>query len=161
MGKSNKGKHSPPQRHLHPRKKGIRLWQGLFTLVVLGGLTWTYVVLYRPAYQDTPSRPENTASPGVPSGQDTPSRPENTASSGAPSDEASLRNRLVLPATPRNPRPPTLDPGLFPDPQVAAAYQIARAIPEVLESIPCYCSCYQSAGHRNNLDCFVDNHGAT
>ena len=143
MGKSNKGKHSPPQRHLHPRKKGIRLWQGLFTLVVLGGLTWTYVVLYRPAYQDTPSRPENTASPGV------------------PSDEASLRNRLVLPATPRNPRPPTLDPGLFPDTQVAAAYQIARAIPEVLESIPCYCSCYQSAGHRNNLDCFVDNHGAT
>ena len=143
MGKSSKGKHSTPQRHFHPRKKGIRLWQGLFTLVVLGGLTWTYVVLYRPASQDSPSRPENPSDNSV------------------PSEEASLRNRLVLPATPRNPRPPTLDPGFFPDPQVAAAYQIARAIPEVLEFLPCYCGCYQSAGHRNNLDCYVDNHGAT
>ena len=142
MGKSSKGKSTAPHGH-SGKKKNVRLWQAFFALAVLGGLTWTYVVLYRPAAQDNPSRPENPSDSSV------------------PSDEASLRNQLVLPATPRNPRPSTLDPGSFPDPQVAAAYQIAQAIPEVLESLPCYCGCYQSVGHRNNLDCFADTHGVT
>ena len=24
---------------------------------------------------------------------------------------------------------------------------------------PCYCGCFSNSGHRNNLDCFKDNHG--
>lgn len=35
---------------------------------------------------------------------------------------------------------------------------IYRAVPkyqELLESIPCYCGCGESAGHKDNYDCFV------
>jgi hypothetical protein len=30
-----------------------------------------------------------------------------------------------------------------------------------LERLPCYCGCYLTAGHQNNLDCFRDRHGET
>jgi hypothetical protein len=36
------------------------------------------------------------------------------------------------------------------------AYRIARRIPEVLESIPCYCGCEGAAKHKNLRDCFID-----
>jgi hypothetical protein len=83
-----------------------------------------------------------------------------------PSDRlpASLQGRLVLPATPQKPRPTTLNPATFasnPNPEIAASYQVAKEIPEVLEYMPCYCGCFGTAGHRNNLDCFRDNHGIT
>ena len=74
---------------------------------------------------------------------------------------ASLRNRLVLPAKPLPRRPYTLEPSGFDDPRVRASYQAARDVPEVLEHMPCYCGCFASAGHRNNLDCFKDNHGVS
>jgi hypothetical protein len=73
----------------------------------------------------------------------------------------SLRNRLVLPATPQMPRPYTLEPTSFDPPEVRASYQAARDKPEVLEQMACYCGCFSSSGHRNNLDCFKDNHGLT
>ena len=72
-----------------------------------------------------------------------------------------LKNRLVLPASPRNSRPFTLSPQSFSEPEVRQGYQVAKDIPEVLEHMSCYCGCYSSSGHRNNLDCFADNHGAT
>jgi hypothetical protein len=72
---------------------------------------------------------------------------------------ASLKNRLVLPANPLPKRPYTLEPSTFPDPEVQKSYQAARDVPEVLEHMPCYCGCFTNAGHRNNLDCFKDNHG--
>ncbi|KZZ84691.1 PCYCGC motif-containing (lipo)protein [Bacillus sp. SJS] len=34
-------------------------------------------------------------------------------------------------------------------------YTAAAKHRELLESIPCYCGCGDSAGHRNNYDCFV------
>lgn len=34
-------------------------------------------------------------------------------------------------------------------------YKIAAQNKELLESIPCYCGCGKSAGHKNNYDCFV------
>ena len=64
-----------------------------------------------------------------------------------------------LPAIPRNPRPATLSPELF-EGSVARAYQIAQEAPELLERMPCYCGCYVNPGHRNNLDCYTDRHGA-
>ena len=64
-----------------------------------------------------------------------------------------------LPAIPRNPRPATLSPELFGG-SVARAYQIAQEAPELLERMPCYCGCYVNPGHRNNLDCYTDRHGA-
>ncbi|TLS50857.1 hypothetical protein FE782_17555 [Paenibacillus antri] len=35
------------------------------------------------------------------------------------------------------------------------AYLIAGHSIDVLASIPCYCGCGESAGHRSNLNCFV------
>lgn len=44
--------------------------------------------------------------------------------------------------------------------RVREAYQAAAEIPEVLAGVSCYCGCDKSQGHRNLLDCFVDDHGA-
>ena len=40
-----------------------------------------------------------------------------------------------------------------------AAYQAAKEIPEILSQLPCFCSCMDNLGHKNNLYCFSDNHG--
>jgi Protein of unknown function with PCYCGC motif len=72
-----------------------------------------------------------------------------------------LENRMVLPATPRTPRPATLNPAAFDEPETKAAYQAAKDSPEALENVSCYCGCFGNAGHRNSLDCFTDSHGAT
>jgi hypothetical protein len=71
-----------------------------------------------------------------------------------------LRNRLILPAVPHATRPVTLPPEAFSDDEVRRSYQAAKDNPDALESISCYCGCY-GEGHRNNLDCFKDNHGIT
>lgn len=34
-------------------------------------------------------------------------------------------------------------------------YQVAGQATEVLEWMPCYCGCGESAGHQNNLNCFI------
>ncbi|GFN31749.1 PCYCGC domain-containing protein [Paenibacillus xylaniclasticus] len=39
--------------------------------------------------------------------------------------------------------------------EVSLAYQTAATLRSTLESIPCYCGCGGSAGHRSNLDCFI------
>ncbi|ANB56815.1 hypothetical protein GFC29_1180 [Anoxybacillus sp. B7M1] len=41
------------------------------------------------------------------------------------------------------------------DENMAVLYQQTAKHRELLESIPCYCGCGQSAGHKNNYDCFV------
>jgi len=53
-----------------------------------------------------------------------------------------------------------LSPTLFNDAQTRAAYQVAKDIPEVLEQLPCFCGCMTGFGHKNNLFCFKDQHGA-
>jgi hypothetical protein len=63
----------------------------------------------------------------------------------------------TLPALPRTQRPQTLDPALFTG-RVADAYRVAREKPGLLERVACYCGCYLSSGHQNNLDCFSDRH---
>lgn len=39
--------------------------------------------------------------------------------------------------------------------QIRQVYTLAGAASEVLQWIPCYCGCGESAGHRNNLNCFI------
>ena len=56
----------------------------------------------------------------------------------------------------------TLDPGSFSEARVRKAYQVAREIPWVLDSIYCFCYCKESPAfrHKSLLSCFTDYHGA-
>jgi len=45
--------------------------------------------------------------------------------------------------------------------RVREAYKAAAELPDVMAGVTCYCGCDKSQGHRNLLDCFVDDHGAT
>ena len=54
----------------------------------------------------------------------------------------------------------TLSPQKFQG-RAKKAYEIARAIPEVLDRLYCYCRCRWNFGHKNLLSCFVDNHAST
>ena len=135
-------KHKKAQTSSSSRRKNAKVWYGAVAGIVLAGVVFTYFGV-------------SQESSGA--GQ-TSSEPAQTASSAT---DSTLRNRLVLPAGPRTPRPVSLSPKGFSDPEVSRSYQVAKDIPEVLEHMPCYCGCYGTAGHRNNLDCFTDNHGAT
>lgn len=112
-------------------------------LILLGGLASSWFLLSGnpSAQQSSESAPPAQVVPGQPS--------------------PALRNRMVLPAQPRTPRPTTLNPASFDNPEVKAAYQAAKEAPEALENVACYCGCFGTSGHRNNLDCFTDNHGVT
>lgn len=57
---------------------------------------------------------------------------------------------------------PTLDPSLFSEPKVQKAYQAAKDIPWVLDSIGCFCFCEESPTfkHISLLSCFVTDHGS-
>ncbi len=57
----------------------------------------------------------------------------------------------------------TLDPNIFSDnPTIKKAYEIAKKISWVLDSIYCYCFCEESPvfRHKSLLSCYVDNHAA-
>jgi hypothetical protein len=45
-------------------------------------------------------------------------------------------------------------------PRVAAAYEKAAAIPEILDGLYCHCDCSDHSGHYSLLDCFRDDHAA-
>ncbi len=53
----------------------------------------------------------------------------------------------------------TLSPSLFVG-DVAAAYRIAREIPEVIDQLYCYCRCADNFGHKSLLSCYADRHAA-
>jgi len=52
----------------------------------------------------------------------------------------------------------TLAPEYFTG-STAQAYRAAREIPEVLDSLHCYCECKKHHGHKSLLTCFVTTHG--
>ncbi|MDH4232902.1 MAG: PCYCGC domain-containing protein [Nitrospirota bacterium] len=56
----------------------------------------------------------------------------------------------------------TLNPGMFSEPTIREAYQAAKDIPWVLDSIYCYCQCAESPvfRHKSLLSCYVDKHAA-
>lgn len=57
------------------------------------------------------------------------------------------------------PLPPAIEPTAFSNPNISAAYQAAKEIPDVLVQQPCYCYCDRH-GHRSLLDCFATKHAA-
>jgi hypothetical protein len=69
---------------------------------------------------------------------------------------------LPLGATrlPRRETRPTVDPARFTG-MAAAAYQVARDVPDVLDQLHCYCACGSDYGHVSLLSCYVDGHGST
>jgi hypothetical protein len=125
------------------RRKSKRLIQGFLALLVIGGIASAW---YLSGGSDSSSS-SATSPTAAPATVDPKTLP------------ASLKNRLVLPAKPLPKRPFTLEPASFKDPEVQKSYQAARDVPQVLEHMPCYCGCFANSGHRNNLDCFKDNHG--
>ncbi len=56
----------------------------------------------------------------------------------------------------------TLDPSGTSDPKIKAAYQAAKDIPWVLDSIYCHCKCKENPAfrHKSLLSCYVDSHAA-
>ena len=53
----------------------------------------------------------------------------------------------------------TLSPSLFADPFVASMYQAAKDMPQVFDSVKCYCFCEREPfKHVSLLSCFVDRH---
>ncbi len=38
---------------------------------------------------------------------------------------------------------------------IRLVYQVAGQATDILQWIPCYCGCGESAGHRSNLNCFI------
>ena len=138
MAKQKKGKQgsAPP-----PASK--RVYQGILAVAVIGAM----VSIYFFGGRDTAS----VSSPASPA----------PGAAGMVSTNPALRNRLILPAIPQRPRPITLEPTAFADPEIRQAYQAAKDSPEALETVACYCGCYSEASHRNNLDCYKDNHGVT
>ncbi len=55
---------------------------------------------------------------------------------------------------------PTLSPHRFTG-KVRRAYEVARAIPQVLDRLYCYCRCRENSGHKNLLSCYTDTHAST
>ncbi|GBE05278.1 MAG TPA: hypothetical protein ENG95_06355 [Nitrospirae bacterium] len=56
---------------------------------------------------------------------------------------------------------PPLSPAQFSDPFIAGAYQIAQDIPQVLDSLKCYCFCdSEPFNHKSLLSCYVGTHAA-
>jgi len=138
MAKHTKGKAAPPPRT--PK----RLYQSILALAVIGSM----VAVYFYAGRDSSS------------GMDAEGMAQ-SSQTGIASSNPALRNRLILPAYPQRPRPITIPPEQFTEPEIRQAYQAAKDVPEALETVACYCGCYSEASHRNNLDCYKDNHGVT
>lgn len=53
----------------------------------------------------------------------------------------------------------TMSPSNFTG-DTARSYRIAKEIPEVLDSLHCYCDCKRHSGHKSLLSCYVNEHAA-
>ena len=67
---------------------------------------------------------------------------------GHPDPRPGITAELVLPpaAVPRTPGS-------------VESYAAARAVPQVLDGLHCYCDCARHSGHRSLLTCFESEHG--
>lgn len=128
------------------RRRRKRVWRWTLAVLVLGGLASAWYL---------------TSGGGSPGSESLSAEQMQQPAESLP---PSLQGRMVLPARARVPRPNTLSPESFSsnsNPEIYNAYKAAKDVPEVLEQMPCYCGCFASSGHRNNLDCYTDNHGVT
>ena len=78
-------------------------------------------------------------------------------SPAAETTPGSEKQQSATPLSTHTSLPATLSPDLFSG-AVRDGYVIAQTIPDVLAGLHCYCGCDRSMGHRNLLDCFVDDH---
>jgi hypothetical protein len=53
-----------------------------------------------------------------------------------------------------------LNPGGFANTRVQQAYEIAHAIPVVLNQLYCWCHCEETLGMRSLLECYESEHAA-
>lgn len=81
------------------------------------------------------------------------------AETGRP-DGAGISSTPISPVVARRETRPTLDPARFVG-KARLAHQIARDIPDVLDSLYCYCGCDKAIGHKSLLSCYTDGHAAT
>lgn len=44
--------------------------------------------------------------------------------------------------------------------RVRSAYAVAKAIPNVVDKLYCYCQCQENMGHKSLLSCYADTHAA-
>src|SRR3970040_2622809 len=103
MAKQKKGKQAAP-----PPRTSKGLYQAILAVAVVGAMISIYFFGGRST--------SSVRSEGLP-----PSDP-----SGVTSTNPALRNRLILPAIPQRPRPITLEPASFPDPEGRASYQAGK-----------------------------------
>jgi hypothetical protein len=56
----------------------------------------------------------------------------------------------------------TMDPARYDVPEIREAYEVAKKIPWVLDSIYCFCFCEENPyfKHKSLLSCYVDDHAA-
>jgi hypothetical protein len=54
---------------------------------------------------------------------------------------------------------PTLPPERFHG-KVREAYQVAKAIPQTLAQLPCYCYCDEGHGHKSLHTCYESDHSS-
>jgi len=89
------------------------------------------------------------------------------SSSGEKQQPIAAPSHAAMPRVPayykaaQNPNtlPPTLSPELFTG-NKRLAYLAAKAIPQTLAQLPCYCHCDKSLGHKSLHSCFESEHGA-
>ena len=62
-------------------------------------------------------------------------------------------------APPRSSLASTLDPEKFSG-KTREAYRVARADPQLIAQLPCYCYCDRGFGHKSLHSCYVDDHAA-
>lgn len=72
---------------------------------------------------------------------------------------SACRTSAKAPAGQSADTPITLDPDQFQG-DTKQAYTVARAHPELLAQLDCYCGCEEHEGHKNLLTCFRTAHGA-
>jgi hypothetical protein len=86
------------------------------------------------------------------------------AHSEEPSSPASSHSHSEVPAFQKDVTAKSLAPTLSPDKgfygKTREAYAVAKAIPETLAQLPCYCHCDKGFGHKSLHTCFTDEHAA-
>jgi hypothetical protein len=78
----------------------------------------------------------------------------------APPASPSASSVAAVAARARRETRPTLDPALFVG-RARRAHEVARAIPDALDQLYCYCGCDKLSGHKSLLSCYTDGHAPT
>lgn len=85
-------------------------------------------------------------------------------STETPSSQPAAHSHSEVPAFQTGVTAKSLSPTLSPNEgfygKTREAYAVAKAIPETLAQLPCYCHCDKGFGHKSLHTCFTDDHAA-